>query len=398
MIKALDSRLIGGILLIIGTSIGGGMLALPLAIAQVGFFEASFFLLLSWFIMTVGALLLLEVNLYLPKGANIVSMAGKTLGPFGKLIAWICYLSLLYTLLSAYISGGSDVLQGLLILAHISLPSWLTTTLFVLVLGTIVYMGIRLVDYMNRGLMFLKLGIYFLLVYCIAPHVSLPFLMTGHAKYITSAMMILITSFSFASIVPSLRDYFDDDIPKLRRIILFGSFIPLICYLAWNAAIMGVLPTSTLLHITLSGHTTTALTKSLNTATHSLYITDFFRAFSAICMLTAFLAISLGLFDFIADGLKLKKKGMQGGLTFALTFLPPLLIVLLYPDAYLHAISFAGVFCVILLLLMPALMAYKGRYHHALKGRYMVAGGKITLCFALMSALTLLTIALIPLL
>jgi tyrosine-specific transport protein len=106
----------------------------------------------------------------------------------------------------------------------------------------------------------------------------------------------------------------------------------------------------------------------------------------------------LGLFDFIADGLKLKKKGMQGGLTFALTFLPPLLIVLLYPDAYLHAISFAGVFCVILLLLMPALMAYKGRYHHALKGRYMVAGGKITLCFALMSALTLLTIALIPLL
>jgi tyrosine-specific transport protein len=65
------------------------MLALPLAIAQVGFFEASFFLLLSWFIMTVGALLLLEVNLYLPKGANIVSMAGKTLGPFGYFIGAI---------------------------------------------------------------------------------------------------------------------------------------------------------------------------------------------------------------------------------------------------------------------------------------------------------------------
>lgn len=369
------------------------MLALPLAIAKVGFIQASVFLIISWLIMTTGALLLLEVNLYLPRGANIISMAEKTLGPPGQIAAWICYLFLLYTLLSAYISGGSDVLSGMLTLFHLSMPSWLTTIVFVLSLGLIVYMGIRLVDLMNRGLMFLKLGIYFLLVYLISPHITLPNLQTGHIKYMLSGMMVLITSFGFASIVPSLRDYFDDNINQLRRIILFGSLIPLVCYLAWNAVILGVLPEHALNDIIASGHTNTALTDSLSFTTHSSYITDFFRSFTAICMLTAFLAVSLGLFDFLADGLKRQKKGKDGVFIFTLTFLPPLCIVLFYPDAYLHAISFAGIFCVILLLLLPALMSYRGRYHLELSGIYRVKGGKLTIAFAAISALTLLSIA-----
>lgn len=38
-----NSKFIGGILLIVGTSIGGGMLALPVSTAEVGFTNSVFF-------------------------------------------------------------------------------------------------------------------------------------------------------------------------------------------------------------------------------------------------------------------------------------------------------------------------------------------------------------------
>lgn len=82
------SKLIGGILLIVGTSIGGGMLALPVAMASAGLGASILFLLLCWLVMTTAALLILEVNLRLPAGSNLVSMAKMTLGVPGQIIAW----------------------------------------------------------------------------------------------------------------------------------------------------------------------------------------------------------------------------------------------------------------------------------------------------------------------
>ncbi len=394
LLNKIDARLIGGILLVVGTSIGGGMLVLPVSLAATGFAESTIFLFVSWLIMTTGALLLLEASLYLPRGTNIISMAKLTLGKLGMLTAWISYLFLLYTLLSAYISGGSDVMQGIFALIGIDLPKTLTITLYVLCLGSIVYLGMRLVDYFNRGLMFIKLGIYLILVLLIAPHISLTYLSNHQIKYITSAMMILVTSFSFGSIVPSLRDYFDDEISKLRTIIIIGSIIPLLCYIAWNAAILGILSLDDFNHVLHSNHLTTSLTQKIQHTTHNAFITEFFRGFSVVCLLTAFLAVSIGLFDFLADGLKLNKRGIHGLFVFLCTFLPPTLIVLVYPNAYLYAIRFAGLFCVILLLLLPALMVYRARYHLKLSCDYQLQGGKSVLCLAILVSIALLSIAL----
>ncbi|WP_058482709.1 amino acid permease [Legionella spiritensis] len=391
-----NSRFIGGILLIVGTSIGGGMLALPVSTAEAGFVNSIFFLILCWFIMTIGAMLILEVNLRLPAGSNMVSMAKSTLGLPGQIIAWITYLFLLYTLLAAYISGGSDVLNGLFNRIHLTLPSWLTSLVFTAIFGLVVYTGIRAVDYVNRGLMFGKLGIYLLLVAVISPHIDVHILSGGSMRAITGSLMILITSFGFASIVPSLREYFNDDIKTLRKVILFGSLIPLTCYILWDAVIMGVVERNGaqgLIALTTTEHTTSGLTDSLNNALGNQFITGFFSFFTSICMVTAFLGVSIGLFDFLADGLKLKKTGIQGKWTFALTFLPPLAVVLFNPGIYLHALSYAGVCCLILLLLLPAIMTWRARHTQPDGGIILVPGGKILLSSVIVVAIFLLIIA-----
>ncbi len=372
------------------------MLALPVSTAAVGFGNSIVFLFLCWLIMTAGALLILEVNLRLPAGSNMVSMAKSTLGLPGQILAWVSYLFLLYSLLAGYISGGSDVFSSLLHKANVNLPDPLTAMIFTCLFGFVVYKGIRSVDLVNRGLMFGKLGIYFILVLIISPHVSTSLLQGGSSRAITGSLMILVTSFSFATIVPSLRDYFEDDVQSLRKVIIFGSLIPLFCYIVWNAVIMGVIAREGhhgLVALTHSDHVTSGLTEALSLATHSQWISGFFAIFTSVCMLTAFLAVSLGLFDFLADGLRLEKKGIQGKYTLLLTFVPPLIIVLLSPGIYLKALSYAGIPCVILLLFLPVLMAWRGRKTCNGAVMPMIPGGKVSLSLLIVSAVFLLAIS-----
>ena len=387
----MHSRFIGGILLIVGTSIGGGMLALPVANAATGFWQSSLFLFVCWAFMTFGAFFILEANLYLPRGKHMVSMAAATLGNFGLLAAWISYLFLLYTLLSAYISGGADVLNSLLFKVGLHLNEWQASSLFTLIFGLIVYGGIYYVDLANRGLMFGKLIVYCLLVVFIAPHVEIHHFQHGNMRYIGGSIMILITSFGFAIIVPNLRDYFDDDIKTLKKVIFIGSLIPLLCYIAWDAIIIGALPSEGsqgLESLMQNPHTTSALASLLSAKIQSPWISALFNFFTSICMLTAFLGVSLCLYSFLADGLKLPEYGSHGMGLFLLTFVPPLLMVIYYPGAYIHALSYAGIFCIILLLLLPALMCYFGRKHYT--SIFKAPGGKISQFAVIIASIALL--------
>lgn len=390
----MNSKFIGGILLIIGTSVGGGMLVLPVANAAVGFWLSSLFLVLCWGLMTLGALFILETNLYLPVSNHMVSMANATLGTPGLLITWLSYLFLLYTLLAAYISGGADVLGQLIHQLGITLTPWQASSLFTLVFGAVVYAGIRRVDLLNRSLMFAKLGIYLLLIFLIAPHMQKDYFNNSHESYMTSSIMTLITSFGFAIIVPNLREYFNDDIKTLKRVILIGSLLPLICYLAWNALIIGSLPSGGvegLESLIDSEHTTSNLATLLANTLNNKTITSLFNFFTSLCMLTAFLGVALCLMSFLADGFKIEQRGGYRFGLFILTFIPPLLLVMYYPGAYLYALNYAGIFCVILLLLLPALMTWYGRQKFT--SSYLVPGGKPVQIMVIIIALLLLLLA-----
>lgn len=398
----MNSKVIGGILLVVGTTIGAGMLALPLATAQLGFFGSVVLLIASWAIMTASAFLFLEVNLWLPPNSNLISMAGATLGKGGQVVTWGFYLLLLYSILCAYIAGGGDLLHYVLSTAGIQLSSNQAALLFVTLFGTVVYFGMRSVDYVNRGLMFGKMGALVLLIALILPFVTSGNLSGGEFKHITSPTSITVAVLAFTSmmIIPSLRTYFNDDVKTLRKVILLGSLIPLICYIAWDLAILGVIPlmgSPGMLEIMHSNNSNSDLIVALSFLLHKNTITVIAKFFTSICMATSFLSISLSLSDFLADGLRVAKKGLMGNvLIMAGTFLPPVLVVLYRPDAFLRGLEYAGISCLILMLLMPAVMAWRGRYRLALAqgGEQQIAGGKILLSLIIAFAVLMIVFGL----
>ena len=106
MIKT--NKFLGSVLLIAGTTVGAGMLALPVMTGFGGFFPSVLVLVLLWIFMLVTAFLFLEVNISFKGATNLITMAEKTLGTWGKVVSWIAYLLLLYSLTAAYIAGSAS--------------------------------------------------------------------------------------------------------------------------------------------------------------------------------------------------------------------------------------------------------------------------------------------------
>lgn len=372
-------------LLIVGTSIGGGMLALPVSNAEVGFLASTLWLIAVWAVMTFCAFLMLEVNLWFPPRNNIITMARATLGWIGEGVAWVSYLLLLYALLTAYISGGSALVHELTSWGVIALPLWADALLFVVLFGYIVYRGIQPVDYVNRALMVTKLGSLLLLMVIVFPFVKVDYLFADGMHWSAAVITVMVTSFGFANVIPTLRTYFDGDIKKLRFAILIGSLIPLMCYIGWNFAILGAVPkggANGLASMIKNGGSATNLVESLRFFLQQPSITGLAHVFTVICVLTAFLGMALCLVDFLADGLRIDKTSKKGWRVYALTFLPPLAIVLWQPSIFLKAFRYAGLCGVTLVVLLPTFMAFSGRYIKRISREiphYQVMGGKFML-------------------
>ncbi len=386
------NKVVGAALIVVGTSIGAGMLALPVITASCGFLQSSFLLIAVWIIMLLGALRMAEVSLCLHENNNIISMSQHTLGSLGKAVAWVTYLGLLYALLSAYISGGSGVLQSFLHLTSFSLSKQTTALLFTLFLSVIVYHGVHSVDRMNRLFLMIKFTAFFVVIFLLIPHVNVMQLSQCHSHALWAVVTVVVTSFGFAGNVPTLCSYLSYDMRLIRYAIIGGSFLTLVIYLLWMAVVQGVVHMSVLMRIAQDGVATEGLTRALSHAVGSVWMISFVHLFTAVCMLTSFICVSLGLSDFLADGLKLQQKKHKP-YVHMLTFSPPLLLVLFYPEIFITALSWAGVFCLIILLLIPCLMAWRRQGAKKLGVRLLIE--RLLLSALIMISMILILVALI---
>src|SRR3990167_7067143 len=96
--------------------------------------------------------------------------------------------------------------------------------------------------------------------------------------------------------------------------------------------------------------------------THNTIVQSISITFISICSITGFLSVTTSLFDVLTDGLKREKHGKQRIFVALLALLPPMLIVILYPSIFTHALAYAGKCCLYVLVILPIAMFAKQRY------------------------------------
>ncbi len=393
-------RLFGGIFLVAGTSIGAGMLALPIVTANMGFYPASFTFISLWAFTALSALLILEASLWHHGETNLVTMAGHTLGKAGKMVAWLIYLGLSYSLLAAYITGGAALFSEVLLSRlGINLADGSIPFLFLFIFGGLVFWGMRPVDLVNRWFFIGLIGLYIVLITMLSTEVSVDFLVHSDASYIWMAVPVIVTAFGFHVVIPSLKTYLKNNVKELRLSLVLGSLLALIIYLIWIFVILAVLPAegeASLAAIAETGQPAAALGVALETILNNTWIGAGMLLFSFFAVITSFLGVSISANHFLMDGFNVEYN-LSGRLKiFVMTYLPPLLFAFYYPQGFIMALGFAGAFVAILFMIVPAMMVWRGRYQMQLTADYRLSGGRLLLLAVMLAGLFIVYFEVLP--
>lgn len=390
----LKNKLIGGILLVAGTTIGAGMLALPAVTGMAGFYPSLTLFIFYWAFFVFTALLMLEVTLWMEDNTNLITMAHRTLGRWGEALSWIVYLFLLYSLTTAYLSGSSQIfLEFIRATTGYEAPYYLGPLPLLLIFGFFVYRGALFVDMANRWLM-VGLSLTFVIaIISLIPHVDSTLLGHREWQFLLISNSVIVTSYGFHIIIPSLATYMHRDVKKLRTAILIGSSIPLFVYLLWEWVALGIIPVEGENGIIAGYHNDINGAHLLTALIGNSWLSMVLRGFAFFAIMTSFLGVSLSLRDFLADGFHIQKNHLGKIKLYLMTFVPTLIFMWTYPRAFLSALEYAGAFGVTILLgFLPAMMVYRGRYKKMFPSHYRVAGGKGALLLVMVFSLLLVAL------
>lgn len=383
--------LFGGILLLAGSCIGAGMLALPVVTGMGGFFPAIIMFVVSWLFMCSTGLLLLEANLFIGHHCSLISIAEKTLGRVGKNLCWLLFLFLFYSLSVAYISASGSILSTILLdLLRIEVSPWVGSMLFTATFSWVIYVGVRHVDYLNRFLMLGLIISYFLLVFLGSLYINPQYLSAYSWPFAFVSLPILIISFGFHNMVPSLAMYLHGDVKRLKIIIIVGSLMPLFTYLIWEAVMLGIIPAEGRCGLAHALNKGEAATQALWCVVGRSWINVAAQSFALFAIVTSFLAQVLSLVDFLSDGLKISKIGRNRVALILLSVFPPLIFALANPGIFIKALNWAGGFAAVILFgVMPVLMVWKIRYKEQTTSQTLLPGGRPILSIIMLIALAI---------
>lgn len=371
----MNLKLIGSSLIISGTALGAGMLAIPMVLAQFGLLWGTALMLFIFIGTTYAALLLLEASINVGGGLGMNTIARKSLGKGGQLVTNGLLYALLICLLMAYILGAGDLLNKLLQSIGLDLSLVHSQVAFTLIAGVIVASGTAVIDKINRALFAIMLFMLLLTLVFLVPGISLDNMTqvsNSNPSELIQTSAIIFTSFGFMVVIPSLVSYNHEATPKqLRNMVIIGSSIPLVCYLVWLYAVVGNLTPEQIMHFS-----NVSELISVFSAEHP-FINLVLSSFTGLALLTSFLGVAMALFTQNEDTFKQNK-----AVTYVISFILPLVGAIFAADQFLAVLSYAGIILVFLAVFIPLAMVIKLRQTDIHAKSYLAEGGVAMLIFS----------------
>ena len=380
------NKTVGSTLLVAGTMIGAGMLAMPLTSAGIGLTATVFLLIGLWAVLTFTALLFVELYQTADSDAGIGTLAAQYFGKAGRIISTAVLIVFLYALIAAYVSGGGSLLMDLLpAMGDKDTMNKIAVLVFTIFFGSFIVIGTHSVDKINRVLFFVMIATFILVLALMLPNIKFDNLMATPIDnaLIISASPVFFTAFGFHGSIPSLNKYLDGNVKSLRIAILVGSGITLFAYFLWQLSTHGLLSQNEFLQILREDATLNGLVKATLEITQSPIIANAVKIFSTLALVTSFLGVALGLLECIEDLLKQSFDIHAGRISLGLmTFIPSVLFSLFYPEGFILALGYAGQMFAFYAVVLPVSLVWKARSIHP-NLPYRVWGGKALLVLVL---------------
>jgi len=368
------------------------MFTLPIVMAGSWFGWGVLLLAISWGAMLLSGLLFMRVSLHYPAGAGYDTLTRDLLGRGWAAINGLSILFVLGILTYAYISASGPVYQHSVNQAGIPLSSSGAKIALTLLVAAVVLPGIGGVSRLMTFCVVAKIALLILLFGGLLLQVDSQSLLqpapagSAYWPYALGVLPFCLASFGYHGNITGLVSYYDRNRRKVTRALLLGTLLSLALYLFWIVSTMGNLPRSAFPAIVQQGGDIAALMAALGNSLQVPALSLMMSLFSHFAVIASFLGVTAGLFDFIADRLGWGNSFAGRCKTALLTFLPPLTASVIWPDGFVSAIGYAGLFATLWAVLIPAMLAWRAQQRFASFDKSTLAITAVTL-FGLLNAL-----------
>ncbi|ANQ28449.1 aromatic amino acid transporter [Vibrio natriegens] len=371
-----NPSLVGGSCIIASVCVGAGMLGLPSASAGAWTVWSILAILLTMVVMTISGWMLLEAF----KEYDLkVSFNTVTKELLGKKVNFINNLTVYFVggiLLYAYITSSGLIIQNLL-----DIDGKSASVIFVAVFSAFVWHSTRAVDRISVLLILFMILSFVFGVSGLAANIDTSILLdtisqeSQYAPYAMAILPVALTSFGYHHSVASMRAYYGEE-NKAKNAILGGTVIASVLYLLWLTSIFGNLPRVDFGPVIEQGGNVDVLLSSLGSVIESEKVSQAINSFSMAAILSSFIGVGLGVFDFLADLFKFEDNRTGRAKTWAVTFVPPLVLSVLFPFGFVSAIGYAGAAATVWTCIIPALLVRKARKTSGTKDGFRAPGGQ----------------------
>ncbi|MGF1719108.1 transposase [Vibrio kyushuensis] len=353
-------KLLGGCSIIACICVGTGTLTLPAAGAGAWTIWSILTLIGVMAIMISSGCILLEALKAYPYRSSYSTVTKDILGNRVALINNLAVYFVGVILLYAYIT-----VSGLILEEYVSINASVASVLFVSVFSFLIWHSTKWVDRASLVLLLVMVFTFIFSVLGLVKDINVNFLMYhdpsgSQSKYVLSFLPIALAAFGFHHAVSTMRDYYRDEYVA-QRALVGGALIALTVYVIWVLSIYGNIERSSFWEINAAGGNVDSLLLAIIEGLQDEALTIVIGSFSSAAILSSFIGVGLGLFDFLADVFKFGNSRIDRTKTWAVTFLPPLICSLLYPMGFLISIGYVAPFAATWTCIIPVLIVRKLR-------------------------------------
>ena len=366
------------VLLITGTTVGAGMLGLPIKTGLSGLFPSILAMIVVWGLMLSTAWILASRIIASDHTtSDLPTLFQQELGTPGKWLSIIGYLTIFYGLLVAYLSGASSILVNLVQLP-LARQTWII--IFFIVATGIILFGLDLVRKGNAVIMtVLGISFVFLLIKT-GQNLNPQHLSYTDWHFVPSALPIIVCAFAFHAIIPTVCRSLKWQSRACWQALFMGTLLALVLNALWVIVVIGALPLAGQgqENILAAFHANLPATVPLSMVFHSKVITTAGMFFSLTAIITSYFGVGIAFMGFFRDIISSFGKKSNRFKEALLTFGPPFVVALVYPNLFLKALDLVGGIGLLLVFgCLPGLMLIKSKRKQAIWQRF---GGYAMLC------------------
>ncbi len=308
-----------------GCIIGAGVFGIPYVVVRAGFWTGMLVILVLGLAVLLIHLLVGEISLRSNKCHQLVGYAEKYLGKKGKYLMAVSMVIGVYGAMIAYTLGVSESLAALF-----GGSVWLWAVFFYFVMALLLWGGLEVLEKSEFWMEGVKFLVFFVILFILfsSRHFSADNFVGFSWYRLLLPYGVVLFAFAGTAAIPEVREEMKKCKLLTKRAIIIGSVIPIIVYLLFTAAVVGVT----------GGITTEVATLGLGLVVSGLGFL-LLHLFAILAMASSFVALGYALKETYRVDFKLPR-----GEAWALTMTIPAVLIMLGARSFVNTLQVAGAF------------------------------------------------------